>query len=532
MPHQKPKDLGRLVPGLERYWQTAWTEMDMADTLYYGKFEVDLDLPQKIQTHKSATPTLMIDEIREQIRVDEPVVTAKARKNTKTALKIKGLQEMWAQTILRQVAQDSMVDPIAQLPFDLPLRGASCLKWIPSPWVTNQVQPKPQNGESSAVFKERLENWQFARDNEPKFIARALDPYTVMPEPGTIKPTYGLGRQNRTVSQMEHGDYDGIKFLDPKRHDNPKTAEDPMRAVEWLEWWSWKYDPTEQDWYGWYIVEADGQRIIDKPNPVMHVPYSFRFSGLGRRDRDGTSARLAVNALQAVIGEIHQEIVIKTAMSAQWLFHAFPRLLSQGGNARQLARAFQKGPGAVITYTTDNPPTWMESPPPNADMLNFLDRIENNIQRRARPAFSGESQGNFGVQEALLVGQALKTVAPIKEQMNLMVSEMLEGIAKMMYIYNVTMNVQGSGVDGGPERNIKGDDLRRAQFEVSFEAIDPAENDRRMLALLAVRREGDLSRRTLHEKGLKNVITNPEEEDDRIGAERVVDALIKPASYN
>ena len=88
------------------------------------------------------------------------------------------------------------------------------------------------------------------------------------------------------------------------------------------------------------------------------------------------------------------------------------------------------------------------------------------------------------------------------------------------------MSVQGPR-QGDSERMIRAKDFTHHQFEVTFEATDPSEDDRRMLSALAVKREpGLISRSTYRERFLKGVIPNGEEEEEKIMAEQVIDQLV------
>ena len=92
--------------------------------------------------------------------------------------------------------------------------------------------------------------------------------------------------------------------------------------------------------------------------------------------------------------------------------------------------------------------------------------------------------------------------------------------------FELPMSVQGPR-DGSSDRMVRGKDFTHHQFEVTFEATDPSEDDRRMLSALAVKREpGLISRATYRERFLKGVIPNGEEEEERIMAEQVIDQLV------
>jgi hypothetical protein len=137
-----------------------------------------------------------------------------------------------------------------------------------------------------------------------------------------------------------------------------------------------------------------------------------------------------------------------------------------------------------------------------------------------------ERQADAGIHQAMLIGQALKIISPVKKALNSMGTEIVNKLSHLMSWFELSMSVQGPR-DGASERMIRARDFTHHQFEVTFEATDPSEDDRRMLSALAVKREpGLISRATYREKFLKGVIPNGEEEEEKIMAEQVIDQLV------
>jgi len=211
-------------------------------------------------------------------------------------------------------------------------------------------------------------------------------------------------------------------------------------------------------------------------------------------------------------------------MRAAWQYHVFPRLLTTD-DPSQVAQQFQKGPGAVIKHAPERPPQWLESPPPNQHMMEFLGSIDDSI-RRTIPAALMERQADAGIHQAMLIGQALKIISPVKKALNSMGTEVINKMSHLMAWFELSMSVQGPR-QGAGDRMVRPKDFTHHQFEVTFEATDPSEDDRRMLSALAVKREpGLISRSTYREKFLKGVIPNGEEEEEKIMAEQVIDQLV------
>ena len=186
--------------------------------------------------------------------------------------------------------------------------------------------------------------------------------------------------------------------------------------------------------------------------------------------------------------------------------------------------------GSVIKYNPGEKPEWMEQAPPNEAMLRFLEVITANIQRKVSPSLTERPSGvDAGIHQALLLGQALKVISPIRRALDIMGGELLNGMARQMKALSLKMNV--SGGTERQDRMVNGSDWKAFTFKVQFEAIDPVENDRRMLAGLALRRERAdglplISRRTFMERYMGGVIENIDDEEAQLIAEAAVAQLV------
>ena len=492
--------LDDIISASENYYSETHHQMTVSDDLYNQNFSLNVDLPENIAVHKSSKSTQIVDNLRDQIRVDEPVVVYRERSPKQKDQEHKAMMEQWGQNILAICSSSGMIDPMGQAPHDLILRGAACLKII--------VREESLEDKPAKVSKRA---WEAEMANMPHFMLKPVDPLNCYPSPGN-ELTYMVEKQTRRVIDIRES---YPHWQDPKAKKFGKgMADNPLREVEWVEFW------TREE----YIVEVDGDRIIEQPNPYGIIPYVYRYSGLGRYNADGNPKHLAVGILHSIQGELEAEIEIKTAMRAAWQYHVFPRLLTTD-DPSQVAQQFQKGPGAVIKHAPERPPEWLESPPPNQHMMEFLGSIEESI-RRTIPSALMERQADAGIHQAMLIGQALKIISPIKKALNSMGTETLNKISHLMNWFELSMSIQGPR-EGAGDRTLKGKDFTHHQFEVTFEATDPSEDDRRMLSALAVKREpGLISRATYREKFLKGVIPNGEEEEEKIMAEAVIDQLV------
>ena len=492
--------LDDIVSASEHYYDSAHSQMRVADNLYNQAFSLNIDLPENIRVHRSSKATQIVDNLRDQIRVDEPGVVYRARGPKQKDQEHKAILEMWGQNTLAQLSQSGMIDPLGQAPHDLILRGAACVKIIVR---EDSLDAKPPKVSKRA--------WESEMSHKPHFMLKPVDPLNCYPSPGN-ELTYMVEKQTRRVIDVRES---YPHWTDPKAKKFGKNlADNPLREVDLVEFW------TRDE----YIVEVDGERIIDKPNPYGIIPFVYRYSGLGRYNADGNPRHLAVGILHSIQGELEAEIEVKTAMRAAWQYHVFPRLLTTD-DPSQVAQQFQKGPGAVIKHAPERPPQWLDSPPPNQHMMEFLNSIDESI-RRTIPAALMERQADAGIHQAMLIGQALKIISPVKKALNAMGTEVLNKLSHLMGWFELSQSVQGPR-QGDGTRMVKGKDFTHHQFEVTFEATDPSEDDRRMLSALAVKREpGLISRATYRERFLKGVIPNGEEEEEKIMAEQVVDQLV------
>ena len=499
-----PEDLQELESMMISYYAQTTKKRNRADQMYRHDVSGLMQVPEGMEVHESSTPSLMVDNLRDQIRTDEPIVTYQPTGRSQLAAEFKEVAQMWAAGVLHEVSASSLIDPVQQVVHDFLLRGAGCIKFLVDPEY--MLPPGGDEDSDTGMFP---------------WLVKAVDPLSVFPAPGSKRtPSYVLECQTRTVldMQMHYADH----WHDPivRRGGKKRKPSDP---VKWLEFWS---GPTFKDGKqvdpGQYVVEADGIRIIDEPNPYAVLPYVFSYSGLGRANFDGEPSHLSEGILDSVVGELEEEIRIKTAWAHQWLFSAYPRLLTTD-DPRRVRRQFMVSAGSVIKYNPGEKPEWMEQAPPNEAMLRFLEVITANIQRKVSPSLTERPSGvDAGIHQALLLGQALKVISPIRRALDIMGGELLNGMARQMKALSLKMIV--SGGTERQDRMVNGSDWKAFTFKVQFEAIDPVENDRRMLAGLALRRERAdglplISRRTFMERYMGGVIENIDDEEAQLIAE-------------
>lgn len=484
-----------------RYLSGAHAQMERGDRMFDQQFDGLLDVPYEVRIFKSSTAANIIEGFRNQIRTDEPTVDYRPAGTSVAAKKNANLLKRWGYAQLRRERQVSILDPNLQCGFDLLLRGAACKKITVD--VDNATSTPPRKGTKA------YDEWETKALTRWPFVSRAIDPLSVFPSPGQRKPLdYMVERQVRYAGE--------VSALYPEwRNKDPKKL--PYRPVEWLEYW----DNEE------YIVEADGQPVFNRENPYGFVPYVFEWSGMGRAHADADPRHLAIGILTSILGELEEEVRLKTAISVQTQMHVFPPILTVD-DPQTVARQFGVGPGKVIQHMPGHPPEYMEYPAPNENMYRFLNVIHENIARVQSTALSGgrDPGVKFGVLQAQMIGQALTAIAPVLEAIDTIGTRTLNMMAMMMRTLDLTMVVEGTRERGEANATVRGKDVQHLNFDVTFEAVDPAENDRALLVGESLRRNGDISRRTLWQKYAKHVIEDPDEEDLNLMEEQLMEQLI------
>ena len=309
-----------------------------------------------------------------------------------------------------------------------------------------------------------------------------------------------------------------IKRAYPEWRDPQTTKRNPARRVEWLEFWS-----DSQ-----YLVLADGELVLNRENPYGFVPYIYEWSGLGRVHYSNDPMYLAEGVLTSVSGELEEEVRLRTATSVQTQMHVFPPILTID-DPQTVAEQFGVGPGKVIKHMPDHPPRYMEFPPPNENMFRGLQLVHSNIARRSSAALSGgrEPGVSYGVQQAQMIGQALKSISPIVSTIDRIGSQTLNMMSRMAKALDIRQVLEGSQEEGVKYFQTKGSDFTHLNFDVTFEVVDPSENDRALMAGMAIRRNGDLSQRTLWEKYAKHVVEDADEEQTRLLEEHVLEWMVQ-----
>lgn len=483
------------------FYSGAHAQMRRADRIYHQHFDGLVDVPYDVRIFQSSTAANIVEGFRNQIRTSEPTVDFRPSGPSVAAEKHAILMQKVGYGFIRREREFSVLDPNIQLGADLLLRGAACKRILVN---VDEMMEDPPSRKGSDAYK----RWEDRAMRSWPFQSMAIDPLSVFPHPGQKKPSPSMiERQTRYAGQVE-ADYPHW------RNPHYKSETSPVEVLIY-------YTDTE------YYMDVDGDVVDAKENPYGFVPYIFEWSGMGRNHADADPAHLAVGILTSIMGELEEEVRLKTAISVQTQMHVFPPILTVE-DAQKVAKEFGVGPGKVIRHPPGHPPQYMEYPPPNENMYRFLEVIHENISRvQSRALSGGRDPGvRYGVLQAQQIGQALTAIAPILSTLDVMATRSLNMMAALARAMDVHMVVGGTKEEAEAPIRVSGKDFTHLNYDVTFEAVDPAENDRALLVGESLRRAGDISRRTLWKKYAKHVVEDPDEEDAELMAEKTIEMLI------
>lgn len=513
----KPDDLDRLYKSLQKYWAQAHGEAEIDIGLYdqLGSANTKMDMPAGLSYHIPSTPTQIVDNMTDQLTLEHPVISMPPKGSPETVSKLTA----WATEQLR--FHRLAFDPAKK---DILGAGGGAIKLILNEAVLPPV-PAKEDGESDEDFEKRMIVYQQEKQACNPYLVTSIPILTFYPAPGAPTPLpYALEVQYKTVLDMT----EFTTWTDPKGRAAAEvkdfdTVYDDGRRVLWLEFWSAPTFDNDGEMVdpGWYIIEVDGERIVEVENPYGFVPYFFRFSGLGRQDPSGDPKFQMKGLLSKIRGELEAEVRVKTAIEAQYQYHVFPTLLVER-DAAKAAQMMRRGPGKVLEWGgLGSKPEWLETPPPNEQMMTFLNQVQQSMTRVTAPVLQGAGASEYGILEAMRVGNALKVVAPVSQALNRMASDLLTGMAKLARLRNLSFKV-AYGADKSATLN--GESFKRYDFEVSFERNDAAENERRMLVGQQLRASREISNETFLRDFAKTA--DPAGEQERILQEKLIDRAV------
>ena len=522
----KPKNLSQLYESLRRHYNDSHAEMQELDRLYQLEGgNIDMKLPEGVPMHIPATPANIVDGLIVQLPIDRPTVTIPSHTATEQKKGVKFAS--WGQDRLRYIRESGEFNAFEHAKAHLMVRGAGCLKII----IDEDRIPAPPDpgGMSKVEFKEAMTVFNERKSSIEPFVVKPIDPLTIFPNPGNTKDLkYVLEHQIRNITSMDEytnwTDPEGRRMVEMHR---PDRADDPSRQVRWLEHWSAPLivDGEMVD-TGWYTIEVDGEIVSQVENPYLLVPYIFDYSGLGMHHHSGNPKHQSVGILSKIKGELNAEIRIKTAWDAQWQYHVFPTWMVRN-NAKRAAAMLRKGPGRIIEWGPlgDVKPELMQTKPPDANMITFLQKIEASMQKYVAPSLAGDDSSEFGILSSIRIGQQLKTIEPIWKNLNLMAGRALNIMARMAHNRDLSFKVRSGSREN--QSTLSGDDFDRYDFAVDFERVDPAEDQRQLLIGKSLLDDDRITYQTFARKFARTVIDDPDQEEEDLIVQKVIAQIVE-----
>ena len=513
---------------LREYHAEKRGEQELDDLFYTQKSEALAreNLPNDIPIYQSSLATDVVDQVSDQLRTDEPHATFNALTNSDREMTRKRQFEGWGKQVVLddQLGQD--VDAYSQAGKDLALRGEAIIKRLHNTDLPTEPVLTDFKGRGRRdAFDDAHQIWAAEMAaTSPLLPARPVDPLNCFIPPNAVNPLPYIieWQQRRQVDLWEQypewktNIAKKIWMVDGKEASlSDDELKDPLREVDWLEYWS-----KDQ-----YIVVVDGIEVISKENPYGFVPYSHEYSGLGRSDTRASSAAKAASILSKIRGELLSEIILKTIMFELAQNYVFPRIKVPDGRETIIAEGMRHR--GILRYDPGDPQgansiKWLDPISINPAVSAFLGEAQAAIARRVNPILGG--QGNqdseFGVLEALRIGQATKGIQEITTNLNRIATTSLRQAAQMLIALDKKMTIIGTTENGGADFTLTPAKLKAyKQLDLTFEAIDPVEQTRRQQAGIVLFRGEAITRRTLHTEFLSAIVQDPVQEEVQFGVE-------------
>lgn len=477
--------------------QTMYTEMRLAERAYDGDIDLGITLPGGAPRHIPATAMSKCDGAAAHINSDFPIVDVRAPGVGVRAVKRQeSLKELGAYALERQAA-NSHVDIWAEAKFDLVQLGATCIKVL---FDEDSWPDPPERGASD----EDLEDWKRERRSAWPFDTFTVHPGSVVVSPDQSWPhKFVIETQERSAVEMWTR-YPGWK--------DPSKDKSPARSVEWVEYW----DDIN------YIAWAAGIEVFRRPNTHHCPPYVWVGVSRGRR---GKGAKGLLGG--AVMSQVQAEARLTTLLDLLWQLDVFPRMKVRKDEAKSVEDSWNTGPGGIVPVEDVDGPNksmqWLDMPQLNAAMFQFLPLVQQSIKSATYdPALVGERPTgvDYGVHQALLVGQARQGLHPFVSALNHLASMWVN----LIFRFIDTMLDETIQLPSGLKIN-KDDIAGFYQAKVTFEGVSQADDDRRVsLGLQVLNAKGE-SQQTVLGKYFKS--ENPAAELAQLMAEDVVRQMIE-----
>ena len=480
-------------------WHNHAREVDDAYNLQW-KTKIRNEFPEDVEPHIPSTAPSIVDTLVDQVIVANYTVEAIPIGNSSQAVKNAALLSRLGEGFLDRINDSLEVPLMRQMVFDSLLRGAHCAKVLFDETLV-PVEPKVSEYSSREAFLDAHDQWASQATTTFPYIVRPIDPLVVFPAPGRVFPLpYVFEVQKRHVSGVS-ADYPN--WPDPKGSRLKETgdlegANDPFRYVEVVQVWTAPDPRTKSP--GQYGVLADGMWAKEPgPNPYGFVPYVFSYGGLGRIDEAADPISLGRTALSKILSELRAEVIARTTADALWQMYAFPTLLIPENPLTYKQKT--NGPAATVQSQGDpDRYKFLERPAPPAELYMHLQKVEQGIRNASgTEALSGNRPTgvDYGYLQAIMVGQGRLKLDVVVSQVQRSMGRLL-GMMLRLQKDVVQKPVRVFGTPGKAEstRVVRPVDIDNYNVKIHLDAVDPAENDKRVALGLLPLKAGVLSRRS------------------------------------
>ncbi len=264
--------------------------------------------------------------------------------------------------------------------------------------------------------------------------------------------------------RMQFPDWSNPEHKGVKEHENEK------KKVEWLEWW------TKDERY----FEADGEPVLKsgiQPNIYKRVPFVRKYSGFGKRSKDGDLSSLIVSDIRYSRDLIREECAVRSDIASIMHYGAHPKIdliLPTGTkvNEQDVRNNYNMAAGSfnILTLPPGTKPEEGIRFLPSAEAFNHLYKIQADILDRHPFVKSGFPQGESGRQQDMSNTAAMRRYDTVVENAELAFATAFEDA---LYICKT--------IPGLFPDDLKKEDLDDIEFEieVKLKAADPLEEDRK-----------------------------------------------------
>ncbi len=459
-----------------------------AQTFYDDSFEVDIKTPMKVS--RTGTGAWLVDGPASHIITRNPQAFLKPKRQNEVCRtsqeKVNALYNHWLREIIRQTPQ-----PLKEFVKNLLLRGEG---WINPSW---------------------REDWT----NESAFI-----PITFfVPDPLNI---YGSPVEDRGIPESlivwQKVSALMIRRLYPKWQSEKNYK--PKQSIAWMAY----YDAESR------YFEADGKDVEGEeiqPNILGIVPFIHAYSGFGKDSPDGDPMSQTIGRLDKVQDLLIQECEINSDINSTLRKFSQPKVdfetdLNTDIDTEQIKNNYDMSAGAANVLPPGIRIKEGVRVQPSQETFQHFANIRGRISLEAPPIMAGLPGGTSGRQEDIVGTHFIRRFDSVVEAAEIAWAKALDMGKQILTVYPKFLPLTEwlEKPEGGEqELTIDKDDLDNVSpCEVKLKAIDPIEDDRKLMAGRALWKEGAISHKTLL---IDHVGYTPDKADEEITqtiAEKIV----------